>query len=175
MPTCRPRNSVLHSTAHRMPPYKGIIICTLKQNNDTLLAPFLLWSNGTVISAAPGNNNAHQWNSTKVRAQTSQIHVPLTTEMEGVLTTAGVHVDILALLTFPPMRGRTCIFPLELSFTDDTIKHVPHRMTWRLVHLFTGNCILPFRTLYIPESWIRSELPVLWGFPKTNTSKHVIC
>lgn len=67
--------------------------------------------------------------------------------------------------TFPPIKGRTCIFPTWLSFTDDTIRQVPHKITCRFVHLFTGNCSFPFRTLYIPESWVRSELPVSLGFP----------
>lgn len=77
-------------------------------------------------------------------------------------------------LAFPPIKGSTCIFPVWLSFTDDTIRHVPHRITWRLVHLLTGKCIFPFRTLYIPESWSRSELPMLWGFPEMETASSFI-
>lgn len=112
----------------------------------------------------------------EVGVQTSQIHLSFITEMaETSFKYWNTFQHSCFTLTFPPISGKTCIFPLKLSFTDDTIKHVPHRITWRLVHRFTGNCILPFRTLYIPESWIRSELPVLWGFPKMNTSKHVTC
>lgn len=61
-------------------------------------------------------------------------------------------INEIKYLTFPPIKGRTCIFPVWLSFTDETIRHVPQRIAWRLVHLLTGKCIFPFRTLYIPES-----------------------
>lgn len=57
-------------------------------------------------------------------------------------------------LTFPPTRGRMCIFPVRLSFTEATIKQVPQRMTCRSAHLCSW--VLPFLTLNTPFSKVRS-------------------
>lgn len=67
--------------------------------------------------------------------------------------------------TFPPISGRMCILPVWLAFTEETMRQVPHKITCRRLQRFTGSCSFPFRTLYVPESWMRSELSMLWGFP----------
>lgn len=63
--------------------------------------------------------------------------------------------------TFPPISGRMCILPVWLAFTEDTMRQVPHKITCRRLQRFTGSCSFPFRTLYVPESWMRSELSML--------------
>lgn len=57
-------------------------------------------------------------------------------------------------LTFPPTKGRMCIFPVRLSLTEATIRQVPQRMTCRSAHLCSWD--LPFLTLNTPFSRVRS-------------------
>lgn len=64
------------------------------------------------------------------------------------------------------MRGRMCILPVWACFTEETMRQVPHRVTWRLDQRFTGSASFPFRTLNTPESCTRSEPPTLLGFPR---------
>lgn len=71
------------------------------------------------------------------------------------------------------MSGRMCIFPVWLSLMEETMRQVPHRITCRLVQRFTGSWSFPFRTLYVPDSWTRSELSMLWGFPATQ--REILC
>lgn len=56
--------------------------------------------------------------------------------------------------------------PVWACFTEETIRQVPHRVTWRLDQRFTGSASFPFRTLNTPESCTRSEPPTLLGFPR---------
>lgn len=67
--------------------------------------------------------------------------------------------------TFPPMRGRMCILPVWACFTDETMRQVPLRVTWRFDQRFTGSASFPFRTLNTPDSCTRSEPPTLRGLP----------
>lgn len=73
--------------------------------------------------------------------------------------------------TFPPMRGRMCILPVWACFTEETMRQVPHRVTWRLDQRFTGSASFPFRTLNTPESCTRSEPPTLLGFPREGRGR----
>ena len=132
----------------------------------------LMWVNGNDIFQNSTNPKCPlQRHAGNDEARTSQPHYRAGSQQSSLGGWKACRCLVWVPLTLPPMSGSTCIFPATLSFTDDTIRQVPHRMTWRLVHRFTGKCILPLRTLYIPESWIRSELPVLWGLPTTSTSK----
>lgn len=73
-------------------------------------------------------------------------------------------------LTFPPTRGRMCIFPVRLSFTDATMRHVPHRITCRSAHLWS--CVLPLRTLNTPFRRVRSCWSAFAGRSVLHTNTH---
>lgn len=73
-------------------------------------------------------------------------------------------------LTFPPTRGKMCIFPVRLSFTEATIKQVPQRMTCRSAHLCSW--VLPFLTLNTPLSKVRSCWSAFTGRSETKKPTH---
>lgn len=136
----------------------------------------LLYTVNITWSAHTGNL---KWRSTKYWSHLDYFNYIYTTFAQS--TSGGMAVGSLVwdkhpplhkeqdnktgLNTFPPISGRMCILPVWLAFTEDTMRQVPHKITCRRLQRFTGNCSFPFRTLYVPESWIRSELSMLWGFP----------